>query len=464
MYFIILTILYLLCFVILIVKSNEQEDNFKITKKKKWSKCDLFLAPLKTRPTDGFRTGVYAGRKFREGELIEIANSVVMKRDVIEEWQLYDYSFETESKDHEMHLFGTAMILPHHEDGNIHHFWTVDSDEEDFKMSPPNPYSEFPTVAFYTQSPISRGEELMLSVEGSEGDVENDTDGKEFTPYTVDELNRKGHCLTNVYAAESEISQAGQGLFTKKFVKKGDIVTISPLMVLPRHKVEKQNPISLLINYCISQNDSDVALLPVGLAGMINHNNRINGDAANLRMEWHSWDSPGGRAKTRWHPNELESAPFPPLYMKYIAERDIYAQEELTISYGDDWEEQWKAHEALSRSAECDAEDGSESDEAVLPQFRHYISAPDGLFPANFVSTCIGKNKNDCGILEAQRKMMFDEELKMKFEKGPELAAAYRDKIHSRTPNPDDEPKTCQRIKKEEPLVFSELNPPVRES
>lgn len=456
----IITFILLLSVVILLVRSDTPVASAP-KKNNKRSRCSLYLAPLKTRPTDGFRTSIYAGVKLREGDLIETANSVVMKSDVIEEWQVYDYAFETESKDHEMHLFGSAMMLPHHEHGNVHHFWTTD---EDVPLIPTNPYSDFSTVSFYARSAISRGEELVLSVEGSEEDFEEEeSDDKDYAPYTIEELNRIGHCMTNVYVDESEISQAGQGLFTKTFVKKGDIVTVTPLMVLPRHKVEKQNPNSVLINYCISRNDSDVALLPVGLAGMINHNNRVNGDVANLRMEWHSWDSPGGRAKTRWHPDELEASPFPPLYMKYVAERDIYAGEELTISYGSDWEEAWKIYDELSRTVECDA-DGSQEMDVNDVQFRHYISAPDGLFPSNFESTCIGKNRNDCGIQEAKRKMVYDEDLRQKFESGPELAAAYRAKIHNMPPNPDATPQSCKYIKQEEPLVYSQLNPPNHEA
>lgn len=424
--------------------------------------CDLYLAPLKTRPTDGFRTAVYAGRNIKQAELLEIANTVIVKREMIEEWQMYDYTFDTESNDHEMHLFGIAMLLAHNHQGNVYHFWTSDFEVSDVPLTPPNPYSDYDKVSFYAESPISRGDELVLSVEDTDFEIEaGESDEEKYTPYTVDELHSIGHCLTNVFVAESDISQAGEGLFTKEFVKKGDIVTISPVMVLPRHKVEKQNMNSLLINYCISRNDSDIALLPVGLAGMINHNDGVNGDVANLRMEWHSWKFHGGRAKTRWEPDALENAPFPPLYIKYIAERDIYAGEELTISYGRDWEEAWKSYDEESRSIECPADEPRQ--EAVqnldIPQFRHFINAPDGLFPPNFVSTCIGKNKNDCGLLEAKRRMSFDDDLLNKFNRGPELVAAYRDKIHSRKPNPELESKSCGRVKKEMPLVFSNRDP-----
>jgi hypothetical protein len=436
-------------------------------KKKVVPKCDLYLAPLKTQRANGFRTGVYAGRNFRQAELVEIATSVLMKSAMIEEWQIYDYSFETENKEYEMHLFGIPMMLAHREYGNIHHFWAADETSE-VPMIPPNPYTDYDTVSFYAQTAIARGEELLLS----NGDADIDLDAEEdalgvehgeddYAAHTMEELQRVGHCMTNVYIAESEISQAGQGLFTNIFVKKGAIVTISPMMVLPRHKVEKQNGNSLLINYCISQNTSDMALLPVGVAGMINHNNGVNGDVANLHMEWHSWASPGGRAKVKWEPTPLEAAEFPPLYIKYIADRDIHAGEELTLSYGRDWEEAWSAYDEASRSVEC-AADGASEGASEEPQFRHYITAPDGFFPSNFASTCIGKNKNDCALLEAKRRMTFDEELKNKYDEGPQLAAAYREKIFNREKEPGTEQQyTCQKNNMEMPLVYSELNPPV---
>jgi hypothetical protein len=209
-----------------------------------------------------------------------------------------------------------------------------------------------------------------------------------------------------------------------------------------------------------------MALLPVGLAGMINHNDGVNGDVANLHMEWHSWDSPGGRSKVKWEPKPLEAAEFPPLYIKYIADRDIYVGEELTLSYGSDWEEEWNRYDESSRTVECAADRESEmaTEESDEQQFRHYITAPDGLFPSNFASTCIGKNKNDCALLEAKRRMTFDEELKNKFDEGPQLAAAYREKIFNKERDPATEQNTCQKNRREMPLVYSKLNPPVFET
>mmetsp|Transcript_6974 Transcript_6974/g.13328 ORF Transcript_6974/g.13328 Transcript_6974/m.13328 type:complete len:473 (+) Transcript_6974:61-1479(+) len=443
---------------------GDKETAANKPKTKSAPSCDLYLAPLKTQRENGFRTGIYAGRDFRQSELLEVSSSLLMKSAVIEEWQLYDYSFETESKDYEMHLFGSPAIIAHREHGNVHHFWTQE-ENTDIPLVPPNPYTDFDTVSFYAETRIAQGEELLLS----NGDMDIDLDAEEeslgieygeddFAPHTIAELRRVGHCLSNVYVDESTISQAHDGLFTKNTVKKGDIVTISPMMVLPRHKVEKQNDNSLLINYCISRNDSDVALLPVGLAGMINHNNGDYGDVANLHMEWHSWDSPSGKTKVKWETKPLEAAEFPPLYVKYVADRDIYAGEELTISYGSDWEAAWKEFDAASRAVECSADSREES---VEPQFRHYITAPEGFFPENFVSTCIGKNRNDCPYLEAKHKMSLNEELQDKYNRGPQMAAAYREKIYNREKVPSDEPNFCKQSKKVIPLVFSEKNPPL---
>ena len=427
-------------------------------------RCDVYLAPLKTQRENEFRTGVYAGRKFRQSELIEVTPSILLKSNAIHEWQVYDYSFETENNQYEMHLLGSAMIYARRGEGNIHHFWTNEEVSE-IPLAPPSPFTDFDEVSFFAKTDISRGEEMTLTTSGVEYDAGNNDDEEEeplenpYASYSLEELHRVGQCISDVYVDDSDISQAGKGLFSKRFFEKGEVVTVSPVFLLPRHKVEKQNPNSLLINYCISRNDSDVALLPTGLAGMMNHNNGENGDIPNIRMEWHSWNSPGGRAKIKWEIEPLESAEFPPLYIRYIAERNIYPDEELTISYGEDWSIEWNKYDESLRNLECPLGD-EKNEDSTEPQFRHFITAPEGFFPPQFTSTCIGKNKNDCPLLEAKRKISLDEELQAKFNDGPAMAAAYRDKIHNQESDNVPKQDICKQSRKEMPLVYSKINPP----
>ena len=137
--------------------------------------------------------------------------------------------------------------------------------------------------------------------------------------HSLEELERNGQCLTNLHVAESPLPFAGKGVFASKAFMAGEVVTISPVLVLPRHALELEAEYSVLINYCITSPDimsiytprrndssadvdaaaaasegegergeprdvlSDVALLPLSLAGMMNHG---AGNSANVAMDW----------------------------------------------------------------------------------------------------------------------------------------------------------------------------------
>jgi hypothetical protein len=153
--------------------------------------------------------------------------------------------------------------------------------------------------------------------------------------YTLDELKAWGHCLTDIHVAESAIPFAGKGVFASKSFRQGEVVSVSPVLVLPRHALEMEAEHSVLLNYCITSPDlpataaaaataptatsdadadadataadaadadapavdameageevaapanaSDVALLPLGQAGMMNHG---AAGVANVVMDW----------------------------------------------------------------------------------------------------------------------------------------------------------------------------------
>ena len=114
------------------------------------------------------------------------------------------------------------------------------------------------------------------------------------TSYTIDQLKNEGFCLTDIEVGLSPIPFAGKGVFAKKSFTKGDVVSVTPVLVLPLHALEMEADYSVLINYCITSfdraplgdkyaNKSDVALLPLGTAGMINHG---AGRTANVEMDW----------------------------------------------------------------------------------------------------------------------------------------------------------------------------------
>jgi hypothetical protein len=218
--------------------------------------------------------------------------------------------------------------------------------------------------------------------------------------YTLDHLRANGHCMTDIFVDKSSIpGLAGLGVFTKKAVKAGEIVSISPVIVMPRHTLEDMSDRTVILNYCMCGENSDAALFPIGTAGMMNH----GGIASNVKIEWFEWPAlPGDvhhESRLTWPIEELERLPFAPLDFKYVATRDIEAGEELLLSYGEQWERAWMRH--LDEMKEW-SENYDVNSVAMRPQFREPLAAPDGFFPANFKKDCIGAK--GCSSSRAKRR------------------------------------------------------------
>jgi predicted RecA/RadA family phage recombinase len=250
---------------------------------------------------------------------------------------------------------------------------------------------------------------------------------------------------------EASDGAAGQGVFSKQLVKSGDLVTMSPLLVLPLHTIVAGSGVnSTLINHCLASSDSlgghttsysDVCLLPIGTASFINHA-PISGResmclhgarnvTANVAIEWFAFNSysaadacalsaavsganpelycdlamgadffESNRNKStrldlllsnRTSLQELEHYPYAPLDIGYRAIRDIAPGDELYLDYGSEWEAAFSAH--LQRMSEY-YEQAKASDSVLTltpPLFRHPLKFPDDIFPEHWRGVeCLG--------------------------------------------------------------------------
>jgi hypothetical protein len=150
-------------------------------------------------------------------------------------------------------------------------------------------------------------------------------------------------CLSNVVIDKSKIMNAGMGVFATRNFKKGDIVYVSPFLVLPLDKVWEEG--GELINYCITTDDSEQAILPLGHAAVINHNS-----TPNVALEC------------------AECVNSSTLLLNgsivYRAIQEISFGSEFSLNYGDKWVKNYRNHE-----------------KSDLTLFRHPILAPVGFFP-----------------------------------------------------------------------------------
>jgi hypothetical protein len=250
------------------------------------------------------------------------------------------------------------------------------------------PYTQFCDVTYQTVESIKAGSEMYTSYGD---DTWFNTRRIQLAPdlpsnvISVTELEQgSAQCLSHLYAEQSEIPMAGMGVYSKASYDEGDVVYISPVLVLPKQQVRKYEDTNVLTNYIISEDGSDVALLPIGLTGILNH----GGTESNVRMEWYTGE--GDVSRLDMSPEDLEALPFAPLDIRYVATRPISRGEELLLDYGEDWSRKWLEH--VDRLVTWNDRFGEQSNNLFMkPQFREPIGAPAGFFPEHFKSDCIGK-------------------------------------------------------------------------
>jgi len=208
------------------------------------------------------------------------------------------------------------------------------------------------------------------------------------------------------------IPDAGRGLFASVDFKPGDIVSVSPVVIMEKSQAIAASIDSLLLNYCISEEGFEYVLIPLGLGAIANDgggNIAANGDVgvhdagvrnANAKLEWYffSPDTHGDNSTTLAKSiKELAEAPFAQLDLAYIATEVIAKGQEITIDYGPEWRARWLSYLAALQSWE---EEQSESSSSVSsssssssssslflssgprPQFR-YSLASNRLNPAS---------------------------------------------------------------------------------
>mmetsp|Transcript_10358 Transcript_10358/g.12019 ORF Transcript_10358/g.12019 Transcript_10358/m.12019 type:complete len:693 (+) Transcript_10358:130-2208(+) len=183
-------------------------------------------------------------------------------------------------------------------------------------------------------------------------------------------LEQNGQCLDGLYPGISTIPDIGRGAFASKNFKKGQMIAPAPLMLIPdksyldMYKIKKngdrlvkgEDVVSkqLLENYSFGHQQSKLRFYPYGInVNFINHkktdpSGTVTGsDGANAKLSW---------TKQSYHQSDLlnkntnellESGikdVFTSLGMDIIATRDIAANEEVFIDYGDDWAKAWEDH------------------------------------------------------------------------------------------------------------------------
>jgi len=118
---------------------------------------------------------------------------------------------------------------------------------------------------------------------------------------------------------------------------------------------------------------------------MANHQGR---STANMAYRW----TAESLERLQQEPKELLKLPYAPVDLEYYALRDIAADEELTIDYGEEWVNAWSLYVGLQLELLLAGILDKHSD----LKFRHPILPPEGFYPSSWDEyTCVGLSCSD---------------------------------------------------------------------
>jgi hypothetical protein len=387
-----------------------------------WSgECSLYLAPSLLRNA-GY--GVFTGHAYDENITIEKGPAVLFGEDLFSNTQLENYLYSSHDARYAVAVFGAGMMFNHLEEPNLNHDWN--GEPHDVQAVNIRPFGTYSFKNYSSNRDIAAGEELFASYGKStwfsdRGIPYNSSVTADGRRYSITELQERGHCLSDVHISTSTVPLAGRGLFSSRGFATGELVTISPVLMLPKHVIQREASSSLLLNYVMSREESDVAVLPMGRVAYCNHapnpDHRQDGrwGGPNLAAKWVS--NIQGNVLDNSSLSDAERAvavAASPLLLGYFATSDISPGEELFLSYGAHWEAEWRRHLELVEhwlSTHCNSPHENATSISArdhcrvsrAPQFREPMQAPDGLFPAAWMDTpCLGPT---CGKERRQRTL-----------------------------------------------------------
>ncbi len=377
--------------------------------------CDIFLT-YSSLENVGRR--IIAGRDFPSESFLFDSPTIFLDTKAVYQTCLGNYVFGSESENYSLIMIGAASLMNHSPKVNVNHYWQGERGADpviypEYNRSNRHSYME-------TTAAISAGEEMLIwyGEEWFESRrIEEAPLHEENVPNIMNTEERDFQvCLSDVYIENSNLTNAGTGLFAARSFKKGELVTVSPAALLPMTVMEESKNKSVLWNFCFYEEGSEVMIFPLGSASMINHFRDMSADLdrnnefhePNIALKWMSWkdvkpetpfveevcqseiEGSNTCIKTSEDQNyasffgkddllsvsiqELLSYPFIPLDLAYYAARDISKGEELTLDYGSSWESHYR--EWGIKSLEFPSDD--------YMKFRHYIQPSQDLFPRSW--------------------------------------------------------------------------------
>jgi hypothetical protein len=417
-----------------LVRSIHQHESSKREDYVSSFQCDYYLGESLI-PQAGRGIFYFGSDSLAKDQVLEDSPTLFIRYEQIYQSILEDYIFESYHKDYGILLLGIASLINH--GGNQFSVQHYDSSDNTAESRSPSVYmSSLSAPTFYYLENVLKlknGEELLIDygeewfenrstfVETSETIMENRPHPKQ----EVSKSNLKGKiCLATIELGETTKYQGGNGVFTKKSFQKGELIIVSPLLVLPYFVVEESKNSSLLMNYCYYNEDKapSFAFLPLTISSLMNHYKTmylsdesliyplVDNDQPNVVMRWFNWsffiqcssekekrnedcladdrlhniDTSVFKHQEREKLSEIETGRgFRDVMIGYYAMKDIKEKDELFLDYGHQWENAYS--DFLVQENYYDIHPNSLGSASPPPSnsflFHQPIPLPESLFP-----------------------------------------------------------------------------------
>lgn len=200
-------------------------------------------------------------------------------------------------------------------------------------------------LAFYSYRPIEAGSELLLNYGNLYDNSKlRDTSKNWNKMRSIDWLLDNGVCLDLLRPGPS--LGKGRGAFATRLMAQGSGIAPLPVLPVSRESLEMQgvkgdSRHQLLLNYCIGHAKSSLLLFPYApVVNLLNHGNTPN---AELQWSTHFLDKEN---TLNLSATEIILSHRQGIVLELVALRDIEANEEVLIDYGEDWRAAWASHKA----------------------------------------------------------------------------------------------------------------------
>lgn len=174
--------------------------------------CLLYLAPSLI---SGAGMGVFAGKTFQQNEEIETTPSLVVESVIIQSLPAINYVYSSYNPSYAAYLIGSATMMNHisspNTDRSMLNHRNIKMDVQSVSL---RPFSTYHMFHYSAKSRISAGQEIFTNYGDlswfTEREIPYDasasSSAENILGYTLEELKKIGHCLSDCVVGESKLS------------------------------------------------------------------------------------------------------------------------------------------------------------------------------------------------------------------------------------------------------------------